>query len=56
MTAVLPDQELDTRRTTGLTYWEGQALVQDAMARERVAGLAYVELTGYARERDGAVP
>ncbi|MER3486771.1 MAG: carotenoid 1,2-hydratase, partial [Chloroflexota bacterium] len=56
VTAVLPDQELDTRRTTGLTYWEGQAMVQDAMAEGRVAGLAYVELTGYARERDGVVP
>lgn len=56
VTAVLPDQELDTRRTTGLTYWEGQAMDQDAMMQRRAAGLAYVELTGYARERDGAVP
>ncbi len=56
VTAVLSDQELDTRRTTGLTYWEGQALVQGSVADERVTGLAYVELTGYARERDGAVP
>jgi predicted secreted hydrolase len=44
----LPDQELDTRATTGVIYWEGEVLVA-AMHRGRpVAGFGYTELTGYA--------
>ncbi len=54
--ATVANQELDTRRTTGLTYWEGQAVVSAGEAGERPLGLAYLELTGYAREREGAVP
>jgi predicted secreted hydrolase len=56
LTATVMNQELDTRRTTGLTYWEGQAMVYNTEAKEQPVGLAYLELTGYARERDGAVP
>jgi predicted secreted hydrolase len=43
-------QELDTRSTTGVTYWEGSqrvAVIRGARARSN-AGEAYVELTGYA--------
>jgi predicted secreted hydrolase len=53
---VLRAQELDTRETTGLTYWEGQVRVHGNSREEPIAGLGYVELTGYARARDGAVP
>jgi predicted secreted hydrolase len=42
------DQELDTRRTTGVIYWEGEATVEATYGGEQVGGLAYVELTGYA--------
>lgn len=42
------DQELDTRRTTGVIYWEGEATVEGSSGGEPVAGLGYVELTGYA--------
>jgi predicted secreted hydrolase len=50
------NQELDTRRTTGVTYWEGQVTVSGTRTGTPVAGRGYVELTGYARERDGVVP
>jgi predicted secreted hydrolase len=45
----LADQELRTRASTGVTYWEGEVLVSGAVAGQPVAGLGYVELTGYAR-------
>ena len=41
------DQELDTRATTGVVYWEGSQTVTATRAGEPVAGEAYVELTGY---------
>lgn len=42
------EQELDTRATTGVIYWEGEVIVEGTRAGEPVAGLGYVELTGYA--------
>jgi predicted secreted hydrolase len=48
---VLPtvrDQELDTRATTGVVYWEGSETVTGTRAGRAVAGRGYVELTGYA--------
>jgi predicted secreted hydrolase len=44
----LPDQELDTRATTGVIYWEGEAVVAATHGGRRVAGFGYTELTGYA--------
>jgi predicted secreted hydrolase len=44
----LPNQELDTRATTGVIYWEGEAVVEATRLGRPVAGYAYVELTGYA--------
>jgi predicted secreted hydrolase len=44
----LSDQELDTRATTGVIYWEGEAVVAATHYGRPVAGLGYVELTGYA--------
>jgi predicted secreted hydrolase len=44
----LPDQELDTRATTGVIYWEGEAVVAATHRGRPVAGYGYVELTGYA--------
>jgi predicted secreted hydrolase len=52
----MPDQELDTRFTTGIIYWEGQSVVAGTKAGRPIAGNAYVELTGYAPvERAGAL-
>jgi predicted secreted hydrolase len=48
VTPSLPDQELDTRATTGVIYWEGEAVVAATLKGKPVAGYGYVELTGYA--------
>ena len=42
------DQELDTRATTGVVYWEGSQTVVARRDGIPLAGQAYVELTGYA--------
>ncbi len=41
-------QELDTRATTGVVYWEGSQVVSATRAGRSIGGAAYVELTGYA--------
>jgi predicted secreted hydrolase len=41
-------QELDTRETTGVVYWEGSQVVRATRAGAPIGGEAYVELTGYA--------
>jgi predicted secreted hydrolase len=41
------DQELDTRASTGVIYWEGSQIVRGFRNGERIGGEAYVELTGY---------
>lgn len=38
------DQELDTRATTGVVYWEGAVRVHE---RGAIVGRGYLELTGY---------
>ena len=44
---VFPDQELDTRRSTGKIYWEGLVNVE---TQGQSVGHGYVELTGYASD------
>jgi RND superfamily putative drug exporter len=51
LTPTVLDQELDTRPTTGVVYWEGSQHVEATRAGTAVGGEAYVELTGYS---DGA--
>ena len=48
LTPTVADQELDTRATTGVVYWEGSQAVRATRDGRSVAGQAYVELTGYA--------
>ena len=48
ITPSLPDQELDTRATTGVVYWEGEVVVAATHRGTATTGLGYVELTGYA--------
>jgi predicted secreted hydrolase len=43
-----PDQELITRRSTRVTYWEGAVRVNGTMGQKPIAGAGYVEMTGYA--------
>jgi predicted secreted hydrolase len=44
-------QELDTRATTGVVYWEGSQVVSATRGGITLGGEAYVELTGYATAR-----
>jgi predicted secreted hydrolase len=44
--ALLDDQELDSRASTGAIYWEGLSELLDADGRR--IGLGYLEMTGYA--------
>jgi RND superfamily putative drug exporter len=41
------DQELDTRASTGVVYWEGSQVVSATRGTTRLGGEGYVELTGY---------
>jgi predicted secreted hydrolase len=55
LTPTVDDQELDTRATTGVAYWEGSQRVDGRRrvtedhqpAVEYLGGEAYVELTRY---------
>jgi predicted secreted hydrolase len=48
LTPTVADQELDTRASTGVVYWEGSQHVRATRAGTPLGGEAYVELTGYA--------
>lgn len=45
--ALLDDQEIDGRASTGTLYWEGLSELLDAGSGRRI-GLGYLEMTGYA--------
>ncbi len=49
----VPDQELETRATTGVVYWEGSQHVGALRDGHFVGGQGYVELTGYLQESAG---
>jgi predicted secreted hydrolase len=44
--AVIDNQELDSRQSTGAIYWEGLSELLDS--RDTVVGRGYLEMTGYA--------
>jgi predicted secreted hydrolase len=44
----LPDQEMRTSASTGVTYWEGSVSVKGTKRGSPIEGHGYVELTGYA--------
>jgi predicted secreted hydrolase len=50
LTPTVANQELDTRATTGVIYWEGSQVVRATRDGAAMGGEAYVELTGYAAE------
>lgn len=52
ITPVLEDQELDTRGTTMIVYWEGACRVRGRHGNEETEGRAYVELVGYDRSHE----
>jgi predicted secreted hydrolase len=47
ITPFFPDQELDTRKSTKVTYWEGAVSVSGSYRKKPIRGLGYVEMTGY---------
>lgn len=49
---VLADQELDTRGTTMIVYWEGACGIAGTRLDKPVTGNAYVELVGYDRSHE----
>jgi predicted secreted hydrolase len=48
LTPTVSDQELMTRSSTQVTYWEGSVTVKGTRREQPVSGDGYVELTGYA--------
>lgn len=46
--SLLADQELDTSRSTRVTYWEGAVSASGQARGASVTGRGYVEMTGYA--------
>ena len=56
LTPTLQDQELDTRASTGVVYWEGSQVVEATRGGQPVEGEAYVELTGYAPSAGSSSP
>lgn len=52
ITPVIKNQELDTRGTTMIVYWEGACEVSGKVGEKELTGCAYVELVGYDRSHD----
>ncbi len=52
ITSNLPDQEMRTLDSTGVTYWEGSVSIDGTKNNLPVSGDGYVELTGYAAAFD----
>jgi predicted secreted hydrolase len=50
--AAVPDQEMRTPETTGVTYWEGSVFVEGFQNGQSVSGKGYAELKGYAEPLD----
>lgn len=48
----IADQELDTRGTTMIVYWEGACSVSGSCKGSSASGNAYVELVGYDRSHE----
>jgi predicted secreted hydrolase len=47
VSAALPNQELRTEASTGVTYWEGSVIVSGKSGDRDVHGRGYLEMTGY---------
>ncbi|HYU24196.1 MAG TPA: lipocalin family protein, partial [Thermoanaerobaculia bacterium] len=47
LTPLLEDQELVTKQSTQVTYWEGAVGANGSFANVAVSGEGYVEMTGY---------
>jgi predicted secreted hydrolase len=56
LTPTVAAQELDTRATSGVVYWEGSQRMVARRDGRPLGGQAYVELTGYAPSGPGPGP
>ncbi len=45
---IFAGQELDTRKSTKVTYWEGAVQISGSYRKKAIQGQGYVEMTGYA--------
>ncbi len=52
LTPRMVEQELTTKRSTQVTYWEGAIEVNGEAGGKPIKGLGYMELTGYAERFD----
>ena len=52
ITPKISDQEMQTRASTGVVYWEGSVSATGSIAKQPVEGEGFVELTGYAEPFD----
>lgn len=50
--ALVDNQEMITRQTTGVTYWEGRIDIEGRFDKQGVRGRGYMELTGTAQAMD----
>lgn len=55
LSPTVKDQELITKESTRVTYWEGSVKVDGKYQREPIKGVGYVELTGYAESLSGKI-
>jgi predicted secreted hydrolase len=55
VTPTVADQELTTRESTRVTYWEGSVRVDGTYQEKSISGVGYVELTGYAEPLGGRI-
>ncbi len=55
LTPTAKDQELITKESTRVTYWEGSVKVEGKYQNNLVKGMGYVELTGYAKSLSGKI-
>jgi len=49
------DQELITKESTRVIYWEGSVKVDGKYQGDPIKGMGYVELTGYAESLSGKI-
>ncbi len=52
VTPVMKNQELDTRGTTMIIYWEGACVAEGTRGNQALTGRAYAELVGYDRSHE----
>jgi predicted secreted hydrolase len=53
LTPTVRDQELVTKQSTRVTYWEGSVKAEGKHGNSAVKGMGYAELTGYAKSLSG---